>query len=161
MDRIIKEQARIRAQDAEVARVVTRLSSQLVLRLIAHLSALTEGDNLLSIVMISINTANTSHIDAPPSLDGPYRRVDDVVPDEQKRPISRMAVATMLGLPPETARRYIAKLEKMGACKRVKGGVIVPASFIQSPGSAEHAISAVADVRKFVRALKAAGLDFD
>jgi len=48
--------------------------------------------------------------------------MDAPVPDELRTPVSTLELARRVGLPPETVRRHLAKLEAAGLCRRAKGG---------------------------------------
>jgi DeoR/GlpR family transcriptional regulator of sugar metabolism len=66
-----------------------------------------------------------------------------------------------MGLPFETTRRHVNKLVQAGRCVRVRGGVIVPTQVLQHPKTNEATLANVTNVRRFLRALKAAGVTAD
>jgi DNA-binding transcriptional regulator YhcF (GntR family) len=82
------------------------------------------GDVLRGLVFTAIWTANVKHITntAPASI-------QTVLPDDQRLPVSVLAIANSLRLPYETVRRHALALEKAGVCRRVgRKGLVVPAS---------------------------------
>jgi DNA-binding Lrp family transcriptional regulator len=141
-------------EDAALARVVTRLSGQYLLRylqLIAH-----EGDIRDAIVGIAIVAANTAHLDGPTGEGWRYAGVAAPPPDEARQPVSISRVAESLGLPFETARRRVGRLIRAGGCVKVPGGVIIPTAVL-TRRAPSRALTNAGYVRAFVRDLEAAG----
>jgi hypothetical protein len=144
-------------RDAAVARMVTRLSSQYVLRAFQLLID-NFGDVRAGLLAQAIHTANTAHLD-PRTEQG--RRVagpDGVLPDELRRPVSIARLADSSGLPFESARRIVQSLIDGGHCARSEHGMIVPASRLRLPQQAAMVIAQLGYVRRFVRDLSAAGV---
>ncbi len=151
----------VAAADAALGRIVARLSVEYVLRSTKLLSELTGGDLMAGLVLHVIISGNVNHIDNDPKTFGRYASLDDVAPDEARRPISVLAVAGSLGLPYETTRRCVSKLIKDGLVIRVKGGVVAPSAVMEDPRDNQAILTNMANVRRFCRALKRAGVKID
>ncbi|MGQ0582306.1 MAG: hypothetical protein ACT4O6_10250 [Reyranella sp.] len=83
-----------------------------------------KGDLLRGLVYMAIWTANVKHITNTAPAE-----TRTVLPDEQRRPVSALAISNSLRLPYETVRRHANGLLKDGICLRVgRGGLVVPAS---------------------------------
>ncbi len=143
-------------EDAAIARIVTRLSSEYVLRAFQLLID-PFGDVRAGLLVLAINTANVAalvHSDERRRCAGP----SGTLPDAARRPISIARLADSTGLPFESTRRIVQKLIYAGVCTRVEGGVIVPRATVERP-SIGHAVAAnVGYVRRFMRDLRAVGL---
>jgi DNA-binding Lrp family transcriptional regulator len=144
------------AEDAAIARVVTRLSGEYVLRAL-QLVIGAFGDIRAALLVQAINLANIGAVyrtEEGRSSAGP----DGSLPDELRRPIRIARLADSTGLPFESARRIVRRLIDSGACKHVSGGVIVPRSTVRRPEIVSNAIANVGYLRKFVRGVHSAGL---
>jgi hypothetical protein len=146
---------------AELARRVARVSTGYFLRALRLLTDLGHGDVLDAIICQAIISANTGHLNQlhdsvprPPPPPGLPR-------DDQRKPISILALADSLGLPFETTRRHVNRLIKNGACKRVKGGVIVPTATLDAPRYDAATDLNLTYVQQFVRSLRRVGLDVE
>ena len=146
------------ADDVAVARIVSRLSSEYILRAL-QLLVESYGEIRTGIIAQTIVTANTAHLDTRGGDGRRYSAIDETPPDEVRRPISIARLAESLGLPFETTRRHVQRLIDTGVCVRVEGGVIVPQSVLEQPDAARAALANVAFVRKFLRDVQAAGLE--
>jgi ribosomal protein S25 len=153
--------AAVNLADAVVARLVTRLSSEYVLRVV-QLTTEAFGDLRAGLLAQAINNANTAHFNTR-SEEWGRRAIGSGLsfPDEMRRPISVSGLAASTGLPLETTRRVVKRLLESGACVRVDGGVIVPMETLQRPEIVHAVIANVGYVRRFVRDLQAAGLVTD
>ncbi|MFI4933219.1 MAG: hypothetical protein ACHP7N_01245 [Caulobacterales bacterium] len=145
------------ADTPDKVRVVARLSSEYVLRALRLLGDLQGGDILAGIISQAIVAANTAHLDLGAGRSN-YAGVDDTPPDELRKPISVLALSGSLGLPFETTRRYVNKLLKSGRCKRVKGGLIVPASMLNDSAWIAAGQANLINVRRLMRNLRSAGV---
>ena len=136
---------------------MARLSTNYVLRSLRLLADLHDGELMTGIVGQAIIAANTAHLD---NAADPARRYAgrDLPPDEMRRPVSVLALSASLGLPFETTRRHVGKLVSAGACRRVRGGVIVPAAVLDNPKFLEAAETNLTHVLQFVRGLRRLGL---
>ncbi len=146
------------AEDAAVARIVSRLSSEYILRALQLLLE-AYGDIRTGIIAQTIVTANTAHLDTRTGDGWRYAGIDDTPPDEVRKPISIARLAESLNLPFETTRRHVQRLLDAGMCVRVEGGLIVPQAVLEQPGARRAALANVGFVRKFIRDLQAAGLE--
>lgn len=145
----------------DTARLVARLSSEYVLRVLKLLTDFHGADMLTAILAQAIIAANTAHLDQRNGEGPRYAGLAQAPPDALRRPISVLALSQSMGLPFETTRRHVNKLVKAGRCVRVRGGVIVPAEVLEDPKTSEATLANVVNVRRFVRALKAAGVTAD
>ena len=146
--------------NADRVRAAVRLSNEHFLRSIRMLSELSKGELVTAIVHRAISAGNVGYLDQNPDGDH-YASMDSAPPDRLRRPVSILAVAGTLGLPYETTRRHVQKLLKAGWCKRVKGGVIAPASVFDRKQYDEAMLAEVANLRRLFRALKKAGVELD
>lgn len=138
------------------ARAAVRLGADYLLRSLQMLGELSEGHMLTGLISLAIVQANTGHLEGS----GAYRNLSDLPPDSVRRPVSVLAIANSLGLPYETTRRHIDKMIQAGQATRVNGGIIVPASALESPRHQELLAAHLTNLRRLVRGLAAAGLDF-
>jgi hypothetical protein len=142
--------------DAAVARVVARLSSEYLLR-VAQLLIDTFGDIRAGMLVTAINQANIAGFFR--TEDG--RRAagpDGSVPDEARRPISIARLAESTGLPFESARRIVQRLVDQEVCRHVQGGVIFPRSAARNARIVNNAVLNFGYVHKLVRDFEAVGL---
>jgi hypothetical protein len=149
------------AASPDVTRAAARISANYLLRCLRLITDLHQGELLNAIICQAIIGANTRHLNDP--ADAVRLGFDDtgLPPDVVRKPISILALADSLGLPFETTRRHVARLEAAGACKRVRGGVIVPTSALADQRFYEAAQTNLAYVQAFVRNLRRAGVPLD
>jgi hypothetical protein len=100
------------------------LGADYALRLVRLFTDVFDGDLVLAMVFVAAAQANTQHLrrraDYVDHMDGP------LFPDELRRAVSVSSLAHSLGLPVETARRYVIKLCGRGfAVRSEAGGVLV------------------------------------
>ena len=150
-------QAGALSRDAAVARVVTRLSIEYVLRIFQLLIDM-YGDVRAGLLAHAVNLANLSYADT--SSDAIRQAVgpEGVFPDEMRRPVSISRLAESAGLPFESVRRAVQQLIGAGICQRVPGGVIVPRAVIERPRNLRAVVANVGYMRKFMRDVQATGL---
>ncbi len=144
-------------EDTAIARIVTRLSSEYVLRAFQLLID-SFGDVRAGLLAQVIHTANVAHLDARTEPGQRAAMPDGIIPDELRRPISIARLADSAGLPFESTRRIVQRLIETGACVRVEGGVIVPRAAVERPETVRAVIANAGYVRRFVRDLQAVGL---
>jgi DNA-binding Lrp family transcriptional regulator len=142
--------------DAAVARIVTRLSSDYVLRAFQLLID-SFGDIRAGLLVQAINLANISHIEALAEENVRAAGASGIFPDEMRRPISIARLADSAGMPFENVRRLVQHLVDNGACAKIEGGVIVPRACLERPETLQLVIANLGYVRRFVRDLHAAG----
>ncbi|THD79951.1 MAG: ArsR family transcriptional regulator [Phenylobacterium sp.] len=111
-------------------RAIARLMGAYVLRVAEKLGAI--GDLLDGLIVLEVFRSNTEHLPRGPTPgDGPDNGIP--VADEHRRPIAVTALARRLGVPHETARRHVAGLIARDTCRRVRGGLIIPAETLSRP----------------------------
>jgi DNA-binding Lrp family transcriptional regulator len=145
------------SEDAAVARVVARFSSEYVLRILQPTIEMF-GDVRAALVAQSINMANTAHFDARNEWGRHAANLSITFPDQARRPISIARLADSADLPFESTRRIVQRLIDTGACARVDGGVIVQMATLQRPDIIRAVVENVGYVRRLVRDLEAVGL---
>lgn len=93
----------------------------------AFLKGVTEvaGDFIDGTICLAVLDANVRHLMADPELTRRYAGIDQMPPDEQRRPVSINAISASLGLAFETTRRRIHRLEQRGLLCCLPDGVIM------------------------------------
>jgi hypothetical protein len=137
------------------------LATEHFLRSARLLSDEAGGDLVKALVLRAVVAANISHIDQQAEASARYAALDRVPPDAMRRPVSVLALAGSLGLPYETTRRRVAGLIREGRCVRVKGGIVAPSETLCRPAAEQAALANLLNARRFVRALKHAGVPLD
>jgi DNA-binding Lrp family transcriptional regulator len=145
------------AEDGPIVRTVNRISWTYVLRAFQLLIELF-GDIRGGLVAQAVNAANTAHVDARTREGRAAAGPRVVLPDEHRRPISVARLADSLGLPFESTRRIVQRLIDKGACRRVSGGVIVPASMVERAEALRAVRTNLGYVRRFLHDLQEVGL---
>jgi len=127
-------------------RAVIRVASDYLLRTIdsitRHLGGMIPG-----IIWFAILRANTEDL---PATDGggATPSLADFIADSRRRPVSVVEIARRLGAPHETVRRYVAGLVADGLCRRVRGGLIVPADVLARPAAVKVMRHNFADLQR-------------
>ena len=112
-------------------RYLLKLGMDYFLRQLTALSAPFNGDILLAATFVAICQASVKHLNEA-GLPSPLA-VEGIFPDGMRRPVTIASVARTLGLPRETARRYVHRLIATGHCRTVGvRGVTVPAEVLRS-----------------------------
>ncbi|MBI1199353.1 MAG: hypothetical protein GC203_15945 [Phenylobacterium sp.] len=111
-----------------------------------------------ALLVLAINQANIIPLTRDPSARARYGQLDAPALDHERRPVSINAIAGSLDLPFETARRRIRRLAADGVCALSSEGVIVPASFLVSPGYLESVMAGHDRMRRFYLDLRTRGL---
>ncbi|MDB5475409.1 MAG: hypothetical protein JWP49_920 [Phenylobacterium sp.] len=96
-------------------RVANRLVSEYVLRVVETVMR-EVGDPISGLILMEMGRANAAQLDA---ID---LQVEGPIPDHRRVPISMLALSRHVGLPAETVRRHVKKLEAEGLCRVVKRG---------------------------------------
>lgn len=118
--------------DVALQRYVMRVGADYFIDTATALAAMFEGNLLTALIFISTAQASVQHMNRPPQI-SPLA-LDGVFPDELRRPVSVLGLSQFLGLPYETTRRHVARLVKLGYCRKVGGkGVIIPGQVMRSP----------------------------
>lgn len=127
---------------------LARSTNTFCLRVLEDLSRLSEGDVMRPLIFSAISVANTRHLPLDPEAADADWGVP--LPDELRRPVTALALAQHMGLPRETMRRYLAKVELAGGCRRVRGGYIAVEAAFDTPAAREVSERIVAHARRFV-----------
>ncbi|MCR5875650.1 winged helix-turn-helix domain-containing protein [Phenylobacterium sp. J426] len=114
--------------------------------------------SLDAILIMAINQANIAPLTHEPLTRIRHGRLEAPAPDSRRRPVSINAVANSLRMPFETVRRHVRRLEQLGACTSVDGGVIVPETYLASPGYVEGVMESHRRLVLFFHQANAAGL---
>jgi predicted transcriptional regulator len=117
---------------ADVRRQVLRLTTNMFLEAVEVLMARVGLDLVHTLLYITIVQANVRHITEDPAAAAAYSGLQDVPPDEARRPVSVYAVAREMGLPYETARRHIRRMTDAGLLARDAGGGVWTPSALHS-----------------------------
>ena len=86
-----------------------------------------------ALLIAAITQANIAPINRQGDLQVAYAGVDDITPDDLRRPISVNALANSLSLPFETVRRRTKGLLARGEIVASGDGLIVPGAWFASP----------------------------
>jgi len=142
-------------------RAAARATTEYFLRQVETIGAIVDGDLILGLVVTAMGSANVRRVARSPEFATFRAGTDRAIPDEMKTPISVLALAASLGLPYETARRYVGRLQKMGLCVKRGPGWIVPAEVLAGDTARAILVRGAANLRQFIIALRAAGVDID
>ena len=143
----------------DLAGVAARISGGYILRTYQLMAQETDGDLILSLIFRAIIAANIDHLDKNLAAGPQFGGIDDLPPDNLRRPVSVLAIADSLGLSYETVRRHVLKLMEAGRCVRVKGGVVVPVSALRCEEHQRALQVTLVNLRRLFRSLKLAGVD--
>ncbi len=140
-------------------RPLVRAGIVLVLRGADTLGRMHPGGFVDGLIFTAIWTANVRHItSAAENLT--FGGLDQVPPDEMRRPVTVNAIANSLRIPYETLRRAVNRMVRDGTAVRLEKGVIIPSRVFMTPAGQEavrschrHVVSLVADIHQ-------AGFDF-
>lgn len=141
-------------------RIAVRLTAAFIARSLTCYARAHNGEITTALIALAIIQANTANIDRNQSQPPRYLGVADAPPEDERRPVSVMAVSRAVGLPVETTRRHVRRLIERGHCHRVKGGILVN----QMPVDELHAetlLEVYVLVRRFLRQLEWAGINSD
>ena len=106
----------------------------------AGLAGLSPLDALL---VLAVNQANIAPLTRDPAARQAYGALAHAAPDDARRPASVNAMANSLGIPFETTRRRLKRLEAEGVCKILPGaGVLIPEAFLTSPAYLQSVMAA-------------------
>lgn len=111
-----------------------------------------------AMLVLAINQANIAPLTRDHDARSRYGALESPAPDGERRPVSLSAIASSLGLPYETVRRRVRRLETQGVCTVGPHGAVVPESFLASPAYLTSVVTAHARLRRFYEEVRAAGL---
>jgi hypothetical protein len=120
---------------------IARLSLSFTLdQVSAGLAGLSPLDALL---VLAVNQANIAPLTRDPAARQAYGALEHAAPDDARRPASVNAMANSLGIPFETTRRRLKRLEAAGVCTIVPAaGVVIPEAFLTSPAYLQSVMAA-------------------
>lgn len=118
-------------------------------------------DYVLTCVFSAIMSANASPIAYDAERAWRYGTYDTPPPDDVRRRVSLSEVSQILGIPYETARRYVQTLIARGLCERdARKTLMIPMEIVQTPQGIQVGLEIM---RRFVQMLgevKRLGFDF-
>lgn len=141
-------------------RAILRVTMESIMRNVDAL-AKTHGDDFLKgFVFTAIWTANVRHITAGAN-NTKYGAMDEMPPDDMRRPVTIAALAASLRMPYETVRRHAGYLIREGVAVRVDGkGLIIPRAQMREQAMFEGIRAAHGHITRMVADLYRAGFDF-
>jgi hypothetical protein len=137
------------------ARAATRHATDYILRWVEIANEVHGSDLLYALVFTTLWAGNCSHIRG-----GHYSDINDVPPDEERRPLTVRQVADSLGLPYETVRRRFVEMLEKGMAQRVgREGFIVPQAALARPEVMNGLRRSHQSLMRFLKELKTIGIE--
>jgi DNA-binding Lrp family transcriptional regulator len=136
-------------------RAVARLAGAYVLRVVETLGSI--GDLIDGLIVLEVFRSNIEHVSSD-LRGGEGFESADMLADEQRRPISVLALAARLGIPHETARRHVMSLIEKDILLRVRGGLIVPAQGLTRPQMRPALLANAGNMQRLFGALSQLGV---
>ncbi len=130
--------------------MVSRAANTYCLAVLEELRRLFSGEMMAGLVFCAIANANARRPDA--EADGPNAT------ERPGAPITALALAETVGLPRETARRHIKKLEQLGFCEGGRRGLVIPEPVLSRPAVQATFERTGASTGRFLRQLALAGV---
>jgi predicted transcriptional regulator len=140
-------------------RRMARSTNSFYLRTAEVLADAADGDLVRGIVFLGVIQANIQTLNSDLDLSLQYGGVENIPPDDIRRPISVYALAQSLDLPYETTRRYVQKMIEDGRCVREPAGIVAPATVLAQPPIRAAVERNYANLSNFTRTLLKDGLD--
>ena len=112
---------------ADVRRQVVRLCGVHTLATMRIATDAVDQDLISTMMFLTISRDNVREVTIQSQAAGTYAGLDDIPPDNLRRPVTVYALAKELGLPYETARRHANKLVAAGLVARSEEGLVIPA----------------------------------
>ena len=141
------------AAGADVRRQVVRLCGVHTLATLRLATDAVDQDLITTLMFLAVSRANTLLVTEQSQLSGEFSGIDQIPPDDLRRPISVYAVARELGLPYETARRHAQKLVAAGLTERLEDGLVIPTAVYAREGMRAAVEDNWAETRRFIQAL--------
>ena len=115
------------------ARLVSRICGDFFLDSAVMCAEFFDGELVTGLVFLAILRENTRHIDhgSPEAI--AHSGLDTPPPDDLREPVTVYAVAKVLGLTYETARRHVKRLVDRGFCLRLERGLLIPTEVLTRP----------------------------
>ena len=137
------------------ARAAVRCATDYILRWVEIANEIHGVDIIYSLVYTTMWAGNVSHLRGRV-----YAGINEIPPDEERRPITIRQVADSLGLPYETVRRRVVEMLKRGVVKKVgREGFIVPGEAHARPEMLNGLKRSHASLTRFLKELKALGIE--
>lgn len=137
------------------ARAATRYATDFMLRWVEINKELHGSDLIQALVFTALWAGNSSHIRGDA-----YRNLEDIPPDEDRRPLTVRQVADSLGMPYETVRRRFVEMLKQGIIQRAgRRGFIVSQSALSRPDAVLSVRRTHASLTRFLKELKSIGIE--
>ncbi|PZQ63949.1 MAG: hypothetical protein DI570_07075 [Phenylobacterium zucineum] len=139
-------------------RLVLRLSSDYLLRLAEPMNA-NMGDVLTGMVLSDLIQANTDRFadDQGGAVDHGWEP-ESFIDDARRRAVRPAEVAQRLGVPPETIRRHLQRLEQSDLCERTENGYVVTARILARPAFIQFMVDNQSHLQRFFGALAEFGV---
>jgi hypothetical protein len=137
-------------------RLVVRVSSHLVLSVLADVADRLEFDLIETIVHAGVWTANTEHL---LENTGRYAKLLDLPPDSLRRPVGESALMARLRLPPAVFHPCVERLIERGYIERVGSGLVAPSAVFTRPEMIDALTTTYDGVVGLVEVLRRIGLD--
>jgi DNA-binding IclR family transcriptional regulator len=119
------------------------------------------NDYVLTCVFSAIMSANASPFAYDPREAWRYGSYTTPPPDNARRPANLTEISQILGIPYETARRYVNALIARGHCTRdARKGLLIPMDLLQSQPSILTGMEIVGRFVQMIGELKHLGFDF-
>ncbi|WP_337187145.1 hypothetical protein [Phenylobacterium sp.] len=116
-------------------------------------------DPMDALLVLAINQANIAPLTRDPEARRAYGALEHAAPDTARRPATVNAIANSLGVPFETARRRLKRLEAAGVCHTSStAGVVIPEAWLTSPAYLESVRAAHGRLLKLYADLRAGDL---
>ena len=120
------------AQDVTLQ--LSRLSTNYFVEGVCLISRRLQLDVLSALVMVTVGLMNTETITRDRDLADRYGGLDDIPPDDLRKPVKAYAISRFLMLPYETARRTTLRLVDLGlATRNEAGGLTMPSEVFARP----------------------------
>jgi DNA-binding Lrp family transcriptional regulator len=149
--------AAAQAAEPPVARreLIVGATNTFCLRMLESMSR-PQGDVIPVLLFCALAVANTRELQPDPAA--PFSTFSRPMPESLLRPVTALALAAEVGLPRETARRYLAQLVEAGVCSRVTGGFIAVQATFETPPVQAMRRRIETHARQFMAAVDQAGL---
>ncbi|MBU4434736.1 MAG: hypothetical protein KKC14_10020 [Alphaproteobacteria bacterium] len=137
------------------ARAATRSATDYLLRWVEIANEAHGVDILYSLVFTTLWAGNVSHLRGRT-----YAQLDEIPPDDERRPITIRQVADSLGLPYETVRRRVVEMLKRGMAVKVgREGFIVPLEALARPEIVNALKRSHTSLLRMLKELKSLGIE--
>jgi DNA-binding Lrp family transcriptional regulator len=139
------------AQGGVPVRLCNRLLSEYFLRSVEILMR-AHGDPVTVLIILGLVRANLA------ALSPASRAAPGILPESQRIPVRRSALAQQLGMPTETVRRRLLELEQRGFCRSTPGGVLISIEAVTRPDAWELMQENYVNLSRFFGRLRRFGL---